>query len=425
MTPRKFPLLKKSLFRFILFSTILFIIITTLISSSFNSRQVPLIYSLSFCKNESKSLPFSIPESYLLIPYREFALRTSIACRVFKFDNPTKNLSSLHPKYSKYLNGTFPYVIPSQNITFDDIEKFYTDLSSLNYRKEAFVPRHTSFATNLTFANVPYIYKNGMWEPIEVQSYQRSAILVPLQGRHYNAKAFLLNLHAYFRRQLLTYAIFIIEQTYPMNKFNKGRLYNTAFNYIRQNKSLNITCYILHDVDLIPEHDSNYYSCETMNPKHTTSRVRQLIRGNYVKYYEFLIGGVLILTYNHYEELNGFSNLYWGWGGEDDDLALRFVQQKMCVIRPPFAVAIYTALPHPKGQRNNQRFGLLLWSTIRLKTDGLHNIETLTRIVEVKRWTTFTHLKVNVDITNSKDTSLSTSKVTTTTAKLTPTTKKK
>ncbi|CAF0791406.1 unnamed protein product [Didymodactylos carnosus] len=403
MLLRKLVLLKRSIFRLLFIIIILLIAVIISIYPPFSVQRVTLDYTSPFSRRDSPqvtSLPFPIPKNYLLIPYKEFVLRTSIACRMFKFEYPQKNPLALHPKYSKYLNGTFRFVIPSKKISYDDIEQFYTDLSSPKYENQEFVPTHTSFASDLTFKNVPYVYKNGMWQPIEVRSFQRTAILVPLQGRDYNAKVFLLNLHAFFRRQLLTYKIFIIEQIYPQNKFNKGRLYNTAFNYIRNRSSLNITCYVLHDVDLIPDDDSNYYTCETKNPKHTTSRIRQLIKAQYVKYYEFLIGGVLILTYDHYKALNGFSNLYWGWGGEDDDLALRVVQQRMCIIRPPAESAIYSALPHQRGQRNSQRFDLLTWSTIRMHTDGLSNIENLTNIEEIKVLTTVTHLKVNVDVIN-------------------------
>jgi len=105
---------------------------------------------------------------------------------------------------------------------------------------------------------------------------------------------------------------------------------------------LNVTCVILHDVDLIPEDDGNFYTCEPSSPKHTTSRVRQIPNGRgYNRYYEFLIGGVLLVTFDVYKSLNGFSNLYWGWGGEDDDLALRLIRRRMCVVRPNYEVAIY------------------------------------------------------------------------------------
>ena len=48
-----------------------------------------------------------------------------------------------------------------------------------------------------------------------------------------------------------------------------------------------------------------------------------------------------------YKTVNGFSNLYWGWGGEDDDLSLRLIQRRMCVVRPNYDLAIYTGKKKP------------------------------------------------------------------------------
>jgi predicted glycosyltransferase involved in capsule biosynthesis len=132
-------------------------------------------------------------------------------------------------------------------------------------------------------------------------------------------------------------------KVYPLgHRFNKGRLFNAGVRYIQKHESLKITCLILHDVDLIPEDDGNFYSCESAHPKHTTTRIRQLTstRG-YTRYYEFLIGGVLLLTLDMYKTVNGFSNSYWGWGGEDDDLSLRLIQRRMCVVRPSYELATY------------------------------------------------------------------------------------
>jgi hypothetical protein len=39
--------------------------------------------------------------------------------------------------------------------------------------------------------------------------------------------------------------------------------------------------------------------------------------------YEELIGGVLNIPREHFLTVNGYSNLYWGWGAEDDDLYYR------------------------------------------------------------------------------------------------------
>jgi hypothetical protein len=177
-------------------------------------RIISLIHSAPVNCFETEKNPLIqsplIPPHYLLIPYSEFATRTSISCRAFKLDEPKKNLSKFHPKYSQYLRGVFPYVVPYTNITFDDIESFYTKTLVSNQNQTEI--RQTPFASNITFEYIPYQFQDGMWNPADVISAQRVAILVPLQGRDYNAKAFLLNMHAFARRQLLTYTIILIEQ---------------------------------------------------------------------------------------------------------------------------------------------------------------------------------------------------------------------
>lgn len=36
--------------------------------------------------------------------------------------------------------------------------------------------------------------------------------------------------------------------------------------------------------------------------------------------YEDIFGGVSALTKEQFINVNGFSNEFWGWGGEDDDM---------------------------------------------------------------------------------------------------------
>jgi hypothetical protein len=38
-----------------------------------------------------------------------------------------------------------------------------------------------------------------------------------------------------------------------------------------------------------------------------------------------MVGGVLAITKAQYLAVNGFSNRYWGWGGEDDDFGYRWI----------------------------------------------------------------------------------------------------
>ena len=47
--------------------------------------------------------------------------------------------------------------------------------------------------------------------------------------------------------------------------------------------------------------------------------------------YKTLFGGVEGFWSEHFRLINGFPNRFWGWGGEDDDLYVRFVARKACL----------------------------------------------------------------------------------------------
>ena len=47
---------------------------------------------------------------------------------------------------------------------------------------------------------------------------------------------------------------------------------------------------------------------------------------NYMLYYDTIFGGVVSFATNDYKKVNGFSNLFWVWGGEDDNLYQRVVK---------------------------------------------------------------------------------------------------
>ena len=94
-----------------------------------------------------------------------------------------------------------------------------------------------------------------------------------------------------------------------------GMLLNIGF--AEAMKEFNYTCLIFHDVDLLPMNETNLYNCPTKLPLHMSARVSTF---NYKVPYPTIFGGVTALRRQHFELVNGFSNMFWGWGGEDDDM---------------------------------------------------------------------------------------------------------
>ncbi|GAB6027923.1 hypothetical protein CHUAL_002137 [Chamberlinius hualienensis] len=158
------------------------------------------------------------------------------------------------------------------------------------------------------------ICPGGRWRPKECDARHRVAIIIPYRDRKEHVNMLLAHLHPILQRQQLDYRIFVVEQ-FDNGTFNKGILMNAAF-LLSSELGPAFQCYVFHDVDLLPEDDRNMYSCPSF-PRHMSVSVDQF---KYILPYSGLVGGVFSIRTDHFLLLNGYSNLYWGWGGEDDDL---------------------------------------------------------------------------------------------------------
>ena len=154
----------------------------------------------------------------------------------------------------------------------------------------------------------------GASKPTECLARTKLAVLVPYRDRSEHLKIFLHHMHPIFQRQLLDYRIFVIEQT-GKTSFNRGALMNIG--YTEALKIDNYDCFVLHDVDLVPEDDRNLYECPSSGPKHMAVAVN---KWKYRLQYANYIGGVTTMSKEKYKQINGFANSFYGWGGEDDDL---------------------------------------------------------------------------------------------------------
>ena len=105
-------------------------------------------------------------------------------------------------------------------------------------------------------------------------------------------------------------------------------------------------CFVFHDVDLLPLNAQNLYACSNL-PLHLSAFV-DTFRFNLP--YSTLFGGALAISQEIFEAVNGFSNQFSGWGGEDDDFWLNrhsdpksiFQFVKSAISVPPF----YTFFNH-------------------------------------------------------------------------------
>ncbi|XP_006785895.1 beta-1,4-galactosyltransferase 3 [Neolamprologus brichardi] len=126
---------------------------------------------------------------------------------------------------------------------------------------------------------------------------------------------------------------------------------------------------------------------------HYSIYIVQQVRLPYSQYF----GGVSAVTPDQYMKMNGFPNQYWGWGGEDDDIAARVRLSGMKIVRPPVAIGHYKMIKH-KGDRGNEqnprRFDLLKRTRLNWRSDGLNSLtyELLSKELEPL----YTNLTVNI-----------------------------
>ncbi|CAN9501430.1 unnamed protein product [Ophioblennius macclurei] len=229
-----------------------------------------------------------------------------------------------------------------------------------------------SFESSLTLKDVATDNKDvmeGEYEPSSCAARQSVAILIPHRSRERHLLYLLHHLHPFLQRQQLHYTIYVIQQAGDAT-FNRAKLLNVG--YLEALKDYAWECFIFHDVDLVPENDHNLYVCEDQ-PKHLV--VGRNATGYKLRYKGYF-GGVTALTREQFLQVNGFSNTYWGWGGEDDDLRIRVELQKMKIMRPPADIARYTMVFHKRdsgNEINKDRMKLLGRTPQVWRKDGLNS----------------------------------------------------
>lgn len=157
--------------------------------------------------------------------------------------------------------------------------------------------------------------------------------------------------------------ILVVEQS-DGKLFNRGKLLNIGFN---ESKSP-LVCF--HDVDMLAE-DLSHYKETIKEVFHFAGRASQF---GYKMPYGTYIGGVTAFSELAFLKCNGFSNNYWGWGGEDDDL---YNRTKLANIDVQFCDYRYQSLQHkiqPKTEQYIVNKQMVLSTSNTWQNDGLNSL---------------------------------------------------
>lgn len=146
-------------------------------------------------------------------------------------------------------------------------------------------------------------------------------IIVPYRNRYDQLLEFKKTLIPYLRNKGIDFELIIVEQD-GAKTFNRGKLLNVGFFYA---KKLKCDYVVFHDVDMIPLDVDYSYSDIPLQLANDFVSITGFKRMLFDEYF----GGVTMFRVEDFEIINGYSNEYWGWGYEDNDLLFRCKQYNL------------------------------------------------------------------------------------------------
>lgn len=200
-------------------------------------------------------------------------------------------------------------------------------------------------------------------------------IVVPYRNRPEHLHEFRRVVNENFRIPTL-----VVEQGND-KPFNRGWLLNVGYLLVNTlNQMQKHRTFIFHDVDMIPESVANYVSelklIDGSIPYSVIHLATAASQFGYTMPYANYFGGVTMFSLASFYAVNGFSNLYQGWGCEDDDLFQRVNNSVYKVHR--IMNNRFESLPHlhngstKETQANEKYFQQVLKNPELSKTDGLN-----------------------------------------------------
>ncbi len=145
-------------------------------------------------------------------------------------------------------------------------------------------------------------------------------VCVPYRNREAHLAEFIPKVGKYLKEQGINYQMYFAHQK-DDKLFNRGAMKNIAAEWAFKE---NCDYIVWHDIDMIPEKKDCNYSYPKEHPIHIAVNISQ---SDYKLKYHDYFGGAVLFTKEQVERTNGYSNNYWDWGMEDDDLFWRCVRE--------------------------------------------------------------------------------------------------
>ena len=141
-------------------------------------------------------------------------------------------------------------------------------------------------------------------------------VIVPYRKRPGHLRKFRESIESYLKDQ--DYELIVVEQADDL-PFNRGKLLNIGFQQAIRNQCDYV---VFHDVDMLPvDVDYSYSDIPIHLANGFTNSDREI--------FDTYFGGVTLFPIDLFKKVNGYSNEYWGWGFEDDDLLMRLTEQNI------------------------------------------------------------------------------------------------
>ncbi|XP_028816701.1 beta-1,4-galactosyltransferase 7 isoform X2 [Denticeps clupeoides] len=176
----------------------------------------------------------------------------------------------------------------------------------------------------------------------------KMALIVPFRERFEELMVFVPYMHAFLNKKKIRHKILVINQVDHF-RFNRASLINVGYS-----ESGNDTDYVaMHDVDLLPQNEALDYGFPAEGPFHVASPDLHPLY-----HYKTYVGGILLLSKQHYRMCNGMSNRFWGWGREDDEFFRRLRTAGLKLFRPSGIKTGYETFRHihdPAWRKRDQK----------------------------------------------------------------------